>query len=104
VLPHCLQQLAIALVVVTALGRFVVNRLRAEPSCRVFAPADHTLPLAELGRLSACETAVDGGPMTEVGVGETTEVCEECGAVVGDRERHTQWHERLAAVLSSPDQ
>jgi hypothetical protein len=42
--------------------------------------------------------------MTEVGVGKTTEVCEECGAVVGDRERHTQWHERLAAVLSSPDQ
>jgi len=42
--------------------------------------------------------------MTQVGVGGTTEVCEECGAVVGDRERHTRWHERLAAVLSSPDQ
>jgi hypothetical protein len=42
--------------------------------------------------------------MTQVGVGETTEVCEECGAVVGDRERHAQWHERLASVLPSPDQ
>jgi hypothetical protein len=42
--------------------------------------------------------------MTQVGVGDTTEVCEECGAVVGDRERHTQWHERLATVLPSPEQ
>jgi hypothetical protein len=33
---------------------------------------------------------VDGGPMTQVGV--------------GDRERHMQWHERLASALPSPDQ
>jgi hypothetical protein len=25
--------------------------------------------------------------MTQVGVGETREVCEECGAVIGDRDR-----------------
>jgi hypothetical protein len=37
--------------------------------------------------------------MTQVGVGETREVCEECGAVIGDRERHSQWHELLAPVL-----
>jgi hypothetical protein len=37
--------------------------------------------------------------MTQVGVGGMTEVCEECGAVVGDRERHTRWHERLASQL-----
>jgi hypothetical protein len=28
--------------------------------------------------------------MTQLGVGDTTEVCEECGAVVGDRERHAR--------------
>jgi hypothetical protein len=37
--------------------------------------------------------------MTQVGVGETREVCEECGAVIGDQERHSQWHELLATVL-----
>jgi hypothetical protein len=42
--------------------------------------------------------------MTQVGVGDTTEVCEECGAVVGDRDRHRRWHERLATVLPSADQ
>ena len=42
--------------------------------------------------------------MTQVGVGETREVCDECGAVVGDRERHARWHERLAAVLPAQDQ
>ena len=40
--------------------------------------------------------------MTQLGVGDTTEVCEECGAVAGDRDRHTRWHERLDAAL--PDQ
>jgi hypothetical protein len=62
-------------------------------------------PLARLGRLvTVQETALDGGPMAQVGVGETTEVCEECGAVVGDRDRHRRWHERLATVLPSADQ
>jgi hypothetical protein len=37
--------------------------------------------------------------MTQVGVGETREVCEECGAVIADQERHSQWHELLATVL-----
>jgi hypothetical protein len=37
--------------------------------------------------------------MTQLGIGDTTEVCEECGAVVGDRDRHTGWHERLDAAL-----
>jgi hypothetical protein len=37
--------------------------------------------------------------MTQVGVGESREVCGECGAVIGDRERHTQWHERLEKAL-----
>ena len=37
--------------------------------------------------------------MTQVGVGETREVCEECGAVIGDQERHSQWQELLATVL-----
>ena len=37
--------------------------------------------------------------MTQVGIGETREVCEECGAVIGDQERHAQWHELLATVL-----
>jgi hypothetical protein len=37
--------------------------------------------------------------MTQLGVGDTTEVCEECGAVVGDHDRHTRWHERLDAAL-----
>ena len=36
--------------------------------------------------------------MTQVGVGETREVCEECGAVIGDQERHAQWHDLLATV------
>jgi hypothetical protein len=42
--------------------------------------------------------------MTQVGVGETREVCEECGAVIGDRQRHSQWHELLATGLPGPDQ
>jgi hypothetical protein len=42
--------------------------------------------------------------MTQVGVGESREVCEECGALIGNRERHDQWHERLANVLSAEDQ
>jgi hypothetical protein len=37
--------------------------------------------------------------MTQIGVGETREVCEECGAVVGDRERPAEWHELLATAL-----
>jgi hypothetical protein len=37
--------------------------------------------------------------MAQVGVGESREVCGECGAVIGDRERHTQWHELLGKVL-----
>jgi hypothetical protein len=37
--------------------------------------------------------------MTQVGIGETREVCEECGAVIGDQERHSHWHELLATVL-----
>jgi hypothetical protein len=37
--------------------------------------------------------------MTQVGVGESREVCGECGAVVGDRERHTRRHELLDKVL-----
>jgi hypothetical protein len=40
--------------------------------------------------------------MPQAGVGETREVCEQCGALVGDRERHARWHELLATVL--PDQ
>ena len=36
--------------------------------------------------------------MAQVGVGGTREVCEECGAVIGDRKR-PQWHELLATVL-----
>jgi hypothetical protein len=55
--------------------------------------------LALIGEMAAYATEA---PMTQVGVGETTEVCEECGAVVGDRERHAHWHERLATLL--PDQ
>jgi hypothetical protein len=39
------------------------------------------------------------GSMPQVGVGEAREVCEECGAVIGDRERHSQWHELLAPLL-----
>jgi hypothetical protein len=42
--------------------------------------------------------------MTQLGVGDTTEVCEECGAVVGDRDRHTRWHERLATVVPEPEE
>jgi hypothetical protein len=42
--------------------------------------------------------------MTQVGIGETREVCEECGAVIGDQERHAQWHELLATGLPDPDQ
>jgi hypothetical protein len=42
--------------------------------------------------------------MTQLGVGDATEVCEECGAVVGDRERHARWPERLATLLPDPDQ
>ena len=42
--------------------------------------------------------------MTQVGVGESREVCGECGAVIGDRERHTQWHELLDKVLPDIDQ
>jgi hypothetical protein len=41
--------------------------------------------------------------MTQVGLGESTEVCEECGAVVGDRGRHARWHERLAAVVPAQE-
>jgi hypothetical protein len=37
--------------------------------------------------------------MAQVGVGEAREAYEECGAVIGDRERHSQWHELLATVL-----
>jgi hypothetical protein len=37
--------------------------------------------------------------MAQVGVGESREVCGECGAVIGDRERHAQWHELLGKVL-----
>ena len=37
--------------------------------------------------------------MTQIGVGETREVCEICGALIGDRQRHQQWHELLATVL-----
>jgi hypothetical protein len=40
--------------------------------------------------------------MTQVGVGEKTEGCEERGAVVGDRGRHGRWHERLTS--QPPDQ
>jgi hypothetical protein len=86
------------------MATLIVHRRRdRKPSRRVLAPADRPFS-CRLGRRIAAETAVDGGPMTQVGVGETTEVCEECGAVVGDRERHTQWHERLASALPSPDQ
>ena len=42
--------------------------------------------------------------MTQVGVGETREVCEQCGAVIGDRERHAQWHRRLDGILTDPGQ
>jgi hypothetical protein len=42
--------------------------------------------------------------MTQIGVGETTEVREDCGAVIGDHERHAQWHEHLATVLPDRDQ
>jgi hypothetical protein len=42
--------------------------------------------------------------MAQVGVGEMREVCGECGAVIGDRERHSQWHALLAGVLPSQDQ
>ena len=42
--------------------------------------------------------------MTQVGVGESREVCGECGAVIGNRERHTQWHELLDTVLPDIDQ
>ena len=42
--------------------------------------------------------------MTQVGVGESREVCGEYGAVIGNRERHTQWHELLDTVLPDIDQ
>jgi hypothetical protein len=42
--------------------------------------------------------------MAQVGVGESREVCGECGAVIGDRERHTQWHELQSSSAAAPPQ
>jgi hypothetical protein len=43
------------------------------------------------------------GAVTQVGVGETREVCEECGALIGDRQRHSEWHQRLAEAFPPAD-
>jgi hypothetical protein len=40
--------------------------------------------------------------MAQVGVGEMREVCGECGAVIGDRERHSQWHALPMMALMMP--
>jgi hypothetical protein len=42
--------------------------------------------------------------MSQVGVGESRGVCGECGAVIGDRQRHMQWPELLDQVLPDIDQ